>query len=188
MFKPILAVALVFTVAPIFPAGAMPAAQELRGAFKSGAPSAVAPVTEAPRKQKKTRSGRALPGPSPQLAALIAHYAKVNGVPAELAHRVIIRESRYNPNARNRVYWGLMQISHATARGMGYRGPAQGLLDPETNLRFGMTYLGNAYRIAGGDQSRAVRLYASGFYHAAKRQRMLGQLRRPADPPQIATR
>lgn len=124
----------------------------------------------------------------PELAALVAHHAQANGVPAELAHRVIMRESRYNPSARNRSHWGLMQIKHQTARGMGYRGPAQGLLDPATNLRYGMAYLGNAYRIAGGDQRRAVKLYASGFYYEAKRKGMLGQIRPAAEAPQIATR
>ena len=81
-----------------------------------------------------------------------------------------------------------MQISHATARGIGYRGTAQGLLDPNTNLRYGMAYLGNAYRVAGGDQSRAVRLYASGYYYEAKRKGMLRQMRQAGDAPQHATR
>lgn len=134
------------------------------------------------------KSPRSSVQPAPQLAALVAHHASANGVPPELAHRVIMRESRYNPAARNRAYWGLMQISHATARGIGYRGPAQGLLDPSTNLRYGMAYLGNAYRVAGGDQSRAVRLYASGYYFEAKRKGMLGQMRQAGDAPQLATR
>lgn len=116
-----------------------------------------------------------------RLADLIAHYARDNGVPVELAHKVIHRESRFNPNARNGVFWGLMQISHATARSIGYRGPAAGLLNPSTNLRYGMAYLGNAYRVAGGDQKRAMRLYASGFHYEAKRKGLLAELRR--EPP-----
>lgn len=124
------------------------------------------------------KSSRAAAYPAPDLAALIAKHANANGVPVELAHRVILRESRFNPKARNRAYWGLMQIRHDTARGVGYRGPAEGLLDADTNLRYGMTYLGNAYRVAGGDQRRAMKLYASGFYYDAKRQGMLAQLRR----------
>jgi hypothetical protein len=57
------------------------------------------------------------------LDAAIARHAAANGLPAELVHRVVIRESRYNPRARNRQQLGLMQIKHATARGVGYTGP-----------------------------------------------------------------
>ena len=124
------------------------------------------------------KPSRAAAYPAPALAALIAKHANANGVPVELAHRVIMRESRFNPAARNRAYWGLMQIRHDTARGVGYRGPAEGLLDADTNLRYGMIYLGNAYRVASGDQRRAMGLYASGYYYEAKRKGMLAQLRR----------
>ena len=33
-------------------------------------------------------------------------------------------------------------------------------------------YLAGAYRAASGDDNRAVGYYASGYYHAAKRQRL----------------
>jgi soluble lytic murein transglycosylase-like protein len=65
---------------------------------------------------------------------------------------------------------GMMQIKLATARGMGYTGTAQGLLDPDTNLTYAVKYLAGAYRAAGGNESRAVGYYAGGYYHAAKRQ------------------
>ena len=77
---------------------------------------------------------------------------------------MVIRESRYNPRARNRGALGLMQIKHATARGVGYTGPASGLFDAETNLTYAVRYLAGAYRAAGGNQSRAVALYASGYH------------------------
>ncbi len=102
--------------------------------------------------------------------ALIAQHAAANGVPVELVHRVIVRESRYNPRAVNSGNYGMMQIRLATARGLGYRGTAQGLLDPATNLTYAVKYLAGAYRVAGGNQGRAVSLYASGYYYAAKRQ------------------
>src|SRR5688572_22479025 len=35
------------------------------------------------------------------LDGMIARHAAANGLPAELVHRVVIRESRYNPAARN---------------------------------------------------------------------------------------
>ena len=98
------------------------------------------------------------------LGAMIARHAAANGVPAELVHRVVIRESRYNARARNGSNLGLMQIKHATARSMGYAGSASGLLDAETNLTYAVRYLAGAYRAAGGSASRAVAYYASGYH------------------------
>jgi len=115
--------------------------------------------------------------------ALVAHHAKAHGIPEALVHRIIRRESGYNPNARNRVYWGLMQIRYDTARGMGYTGPASGLLDANTNLTYAVPYLANAYRVAGGNPDRAVALYAGGYYYVAKRKGMLGQLRKAFSQP-----
>lgn len=103
------------------------------------------------------------------LDGLIAHYATQYDVPEHLVRRVIVRESGYNPAARNGPYYGLMQISHATARGMGYRGEAAGLLDAETNLRYAVRYLAGAYVTAGGNDDRAVQFYARGYYYDAKR-------------------
>ena len=68
---------------------------------------------------------------------------------------------------------GMMQIKLPTARGMGYTGTAQGLLDAETNVTYAAKYLAGAYRVAGGDPNRAVSHYARGYYYAAKRQGML---------------
>ena len=101
---------------------------------------------------------------------MVASHAAANGVPAELVHRVIVRESRYNPRAVSRGNYGMMQIKLATARGLGYTGTAQGLLDPHTNLTYAVKYLAGAYRVAGGNQNRAVSYYAGGYYYAAKRQ------------------
>jgi len=103
---------------------------------------------------------------------MIAAHAAANGVPVELVHRVIVRESRYNPRAVHAGNYGMMQIRLQTARGMGYTGTAQGLLDPDTNLKYAVKYLAGAYRVAGGNHSRTVALYAGGYYYAAKRKGM----------------
>ena len=113
--------------------------------------------------------------------AMIAAQASANNVPESLVHRVIVRESRYQPSLIGRGGTiGLMQIKLATARGLGYTGTAEGLRDPETNLTYGVKYLAGAYRAANGDHNRAVRYYAGGYYYAAKRQRLgrSGRLRR----------
>jgi len=98
------------------------------------------------------------------LDGMIARHAAANGLPVELVHRVVKRESGYNPRANSRGNIGLMQIRHATARGIGYSGSASGLLDPETNLTYAVKYLAGAYRAAGGNAGRAVSLYASGYH------------------------
>ncbi|MGY3607851.1 MULTISPECIES: transglycosylase SLT domain-containing protein [unclassified Bradyrhizobium] len=108
-----------------------------------------------------------------QYEALVAAHAQANLVPDTLVHRVIVRESKYQPNLVGRGgAIGLMQIKLATARGLGYKGDAAGLRDPETNLTYGIKYLAGAYRAAGGNHDRAVRYYAAGYYYAAKQQRL----------------
>src|SRR6266436_3536244 len=104
--------------------------------------------------------------------SLIASHAAANNVPEVLVHRVILRESRYQPNLVGRCGCiGLMQIKLATARGLGYTGDAQGLRDPNTNLTYGVKYLAGAYHAAHGDHARAIHYYAAGYYQATKRQR-----------------
>ena len=96
---------------------------------------------------------------------MIARHAQANGLPEALVHRVVKRESGYNPRARNRSgATGLMQIKPATARGMGYSGSAAGLLDAETNLTYAVKYLAGAFQAAGGNANRAVALYQSGYH------------------------
>jgi len=107
-----------------------------------------------------------------QYDALVTSHAQANGVPEALVHRVIVRESRYQPHLIGRGGTiGLMQIKLATARGLGYTGTAEGLRDPNTNLTYAVKYLAGAYRAANGNSNRAVSYYASGYYYAAKRQR-----------------
>ncbi len=119
----------------------------------------------------KARSGRAAalaaPAGSDGLKALVARHAAANGVPFSLADAVVRVESRYNPRASHAGNYGLMQIRHQTARGMGYSGGAGGLLDAETNARYAMKYLAMAYRAAGGDTCRTIMKYQSG--HMAER-------------------
>ena len=112
-----------------------------------------------------------------QLEARIAAHAQANGVPTSLVHRVIRRESMNRSSVVGRGgAMGLMQIKPATARGLGYRGSARGLLDADTNLKYAVRYLAGAYRVAGGNHDRAVMHYARGYYYAAKRKGMLGVL------------
>jgi soluble lytic murein transglycosylase-like protein len=107
-----------------------------------------------------------------EYAEMVAAHARANGVPEALVHRVIMRESRYQPGLIGRGGTiGLMQIKLATTRGVGYTGDAAGLRDPNTNLTYAVKYLAGAYRAANGDHARAVRYFAGGYYYVAKRQR-----------------
>ena len=101
--------------------------------------------------------------------SLISSHAASNRIPPDIIHSVIARESRYRADAVGRGgASGLMQIKLATARAMGYSGTAAGLLDPDTNLTWGVKYLAGAYRAAGGQHGRALGYYASGYHHAAR--------------------
>jgi soluble lytic murein transglycosylase-like protein len=90
-------------------------------------------------------------------------------VPEALLRRVIKRESSGNPRLISKGNYGLMQIRLGTARAMGYRGSAAGLLDADTNMTYAAKYLAGAYRAADGNANRAVSYYAGGYYYAAKR-------------------
>ncbi|WP_439496542.1 lytic transglycosylase domain-containing protein [Bosea sp. (in: a-proteobacteria)] len=138
-------------------------------AQEAGAPAkpqrATAAEAAAPKAAGKAtgrRKALAAPAGSDGLKALVARHAAENGVPFALADAVVRIESRYNPRASNAGNYGLMQIRHQTARGMGYSGSAGGLLDAETNARYAMKYLAQAYRLAGGDTCRTVMKYQSG--------------------------
>ncbi|ESY69069.1 lytic transglycosylase domain-containing protein [Mesorhizobium sp. M0051] len=104
---------------------------------------------------------------------LIEKYAALYQVPVDLVRHVVNRESTFNPKAYNNGHWGLMQIKHATARGMGYDGPAKGLFDAETNLKYAVKYLRGAWLVAGGNAKKADWLYQTGYYFDAKRRGLL---------------
>jgi soluble lytic murein transglycosylase-like protein len=107
---------------------------------------------------------------SAPLDGMAAAQAGANGVPVSLVERVIKRESGGNPRAVSRGNYGLMQIRLGTARAMGFTGSAAELLDPQVNMTYAVRYLAGAYRAAGGNENRAVALYASGYYYQAKAQ------------------
>lgn len=131
---------------------------------KSAARAAKVEAAKAEADKIETRASRALAAPagSEGIKAIVARHAAANGVPFSLADAVVRVESRYNPRASHAGNYGLMQIRHQTARGMGYSGSASGLLDAETNARYGMKYLAMAYKMAGGDTCRTIMKYQSG--------------------------
>ena len=77
-----------------------------------------------------------------------------HNIPYGLADAVVRIESRYNAAARNGPNLGLTQVNFRTAQSLGYTGDASGLFDAETNLRYGIKYLAQAYKLAGGEHLR----------------------------------
>jgi soluble lytic murein transglycosylase-like protein len=94
--------------------------------------------------------------------AAIERHARENSVPSALANAVIRIESNYNAKVLHAGNYGLMQIRLATARSVGFADTPSALLDPETNLHFGLRYLSDMYRQAGGDLCHTIMKYQSG--------------------------
>lgn len=136
----------------------------------AGCAGTTPPVPAAP---EASRALPLYPNETPHLRALIDGAAARYDVPEDLVQRVVVRESRHNPAARNGPYYGLMQILPATARSMGFSGPPEGLLDAATNLEYAVKYLRGAWLVSGGDRNAAVGLYAKGYYHEAKAKGLL---------------
>lgn len=132
----------------------------LGAALAAGSPAAAeapppgGPVTEAP----------AAPVPAEDaLRGLIRAAATANNVPTELAEAVAEVESGFNPKAVGGVgEIGLMQVLPSTARMLGFRAPLPELFDPETNIRYGVRYLGEAWRKTGNDICGTVMKYRAG--------------------------
>ncbi|TBN47970.1 lytic transglycosylase domain-containing protein [Hansschlegelia quercus] len=101
--------------------------------------------------------------PAGSIQAMVTAEARRAGVSPALAHAVVKVESRYQPNATGRGgYVGLMQLSYRTAQGMGFKGSRQALYQPSNNLTYGMRYLAQAVRLAGGSTCGAVSKYQGG--------------------------
>ena len=98
---------------------------------------------------------------------MIVRHAEENGVPPALAFAVVRVESRYNPHARGGGAYGLSQIKPATARSLGFSGPANALYDADTNLTYGMKYLKGAWEKGDHDVCRTALKYKGG--HRATR-------------------
>jgi soluble lytic murein transglycosylase-like protein len=138
-----------------------------KAARMARAEAARAADAETEKAEPRASHSLAAPAGPEGIKAIVARHAAANGVPFSLADAVVRVESRYNPRASHAGNLGLMQIRHQTARGMGYSGGASGLLDAETNARYGMKYLALAYKLAGGDTCRTIMKYQSG--HMATR-------------------
>lgn len=94
---------------------------------------------------------------------LLRREAEKKGLPPEIAEAVTAVESGYDPGARGAAgEVGLMQVRPETAAMLGFRGDSAELARPEINIHYGVTYLSEAWRLAGGDLCRALMKYRAG--------------------------
>ena len=98
------------------------------------------------------------------LEAIVDRHAAVHGLPKDFARAIVRLESGWNAQltgAAGEV--GLMQIKHETARYMGYAGSRAELYEPDTNVKWGMKYLADAWKLAQGDHCGTVLRYQAGL-------------------------
>lgn len=101
--------------------------------------------------------------PSGSNRALVRLEAMNAGLPPEIADAVTEVESGYHAEtigAAGEI--GLMQVMPATARMLGFTGSAEELATPANNIHYGVTYLAQAWRLAGGDICTATMKYRAG--------------------------
>jgi hypothetical protein len=129
-------------------------------------PPAIEPITTSDILEVVSPS-RALRDRTAHLPAIVREAA-AHGVPPALVDAVVRIESRYDPAAVGSVgEVGLMQVRPKTAAFLGFQGASADLAQPQTNLRYGVSYLAKAWRLAGGNLCRALMKYRAG--HAAER-------------------
>lgn len=105
----------------------------------------------------------AAPAGNTAVLALIEKHAAANGLPAAFARAIVRIESNFNPRATgSQREVGLMQIKFETARGIGFTGTREELYDPDTNLKWGMKYLGMSWKLGGNTPCGAVMKYQGG--------------------------
>jgi len=80
------------------------------------------------------------------LQSQIVHQARIQGVPPHIALAVAEQESRFKPTAMSKGNYGVMQIQLGTARRFGFAGGPKELLDPNTNIKYGIAVLAHCYK------------------------------------------
>lgn len=106
----------------------------------------------------------AIPAQAGHVAGLIRAMAPQQGVPAWFALRIAKVESNFNPRLRGRAgEYGVFQLKCATARGIGFRGNCASLLDPRTNIHYGIKHLALAMKSSRGNLRLAASKHNGGL-------------------------
>jgi soluble lytic murein transglycosylase-like protein len=152
---------------------AEPAANDASFAVRYAAievPADTAPAPEPPSARPLVSPSAAKPQSPMNRGDALAYYRALVekeagglGLPPAIAEAVMAVESGYNPGAIGGVgEIGLMQILPSTARMLGFVGSNAELALPENNIHYGVTYLAQAWRLAGGDLCTATMKYRAG--------------------------
>jgi hypothetical protein len=138
------------------------------------APADLPKVTEAPKAANEpATSFRAA------VRAMLEQEVRKTGLPTDIADAVVQIESNYDPSVVGGVgEIGLMQIRPGTAEMLGFRGSAEELAKPATNIHYGVTYLSQAWRLANGDLCRTLMKYRAGHGEEVMTQRSLNYCNR----------
>ncbi|WP_020180574.1 transglycosylase SLT domain-containing protein [Methylopila sp. M107] len=97
------------------------------------------------------------------IRAMLRKEAEAAGLPPEIAEAVTSVESGFNARAVGGVgEIGLMQVLPSTARMLGFSEPLPRLFDPATNIRYGVRYLSQAWKLTGEDICGTVMKYRAG--------------------------
>lgn len=130
-------------------------------------PSSLPDTTDAPSTAKAAedakQGGDGLSDLRDQYKALLQREVAKTGLPYDIADAVAAIESGYDPSVIGSVgEIGLMQVRPETAATLGFRGDASELAKPDVNIRYGVAYLSEAWRLADGDVCRALMKYRAG--------------------------
>jgi len=106
-------------------------------------------------------SGNAAQG---NVISLIKAMAPSQGVPTWFALRIAHVESNYNPNMRgSHGEYGVFQMKCATAKDIGFSGNCAALLDPRTNIQWGLHHLALAIGRSDGNLRLAASKHNGGL-------------------------
>ena len=96
--------------------------------------------------------------------ALVTREAEQHDLPPAVADAVAYIDSGYSPFVVGKAgEVGLMQVRFERAVMLGYKGGVTGLFEPETNVRYGVMDLVQAWQSANGDLCRALMKYRAGY-------------------------
>ena len=96
--------------------------------------------------------------------ALIKAMAPAQGVPTWFALRIAHVESNYNPRMRgSEGEYGVYQMKCATAKDIGFSGNCAALLDPRTNIQWGLHHLALAIGKSNGNLQLAASKHNGGL-------------------------
>ena len=138
------------------------AAAASQGATASAGEDPPLPVPRPAEFAKNATAAKEPEGRDPN-RALITREAERSGLPPEIADAVAAIESGYDPAAVGAIgEIGLMQVRPETAAMLGFKGDLAELAKPDVNAHYGVAYLSEAWRLAGGDLCRALMKYRAG--------------------------